>query len=270
MTQFQKVIKYLALALAFIIIINIATAVFSGLYALSNIYGDDNVKTSQKEETYNFNIKKINKLDVDVKFTELVIKEGTKLRVETDNKYIKVKEYNGELEIEEESHGLFSKVNTTTTIYIPKDVKFNDISISTGAGKIKIDSLNAKYLDFDIGAGKTDIDKLNVSSKAEIDGGAGKLTISSGTINNLELNMGVGKTTITSKLTGRSEIDSGVGELNINILDTIENYEVRASKGIGSIKLDDESIKDNQTYGNGENRIIINGGVGSININFNK
>ena len=43
-------------------------------------------------------------------------------------------------------------------------------------------------------------------------------------------------------------------------------YEIHAEKGIGDIKIDDVSVADNSTTGNGENKINIEGGVGSVDI----
>ena len=80
--------------------------------------------------------------------------------------------------------------------------------------------------------------------------------------------MGVGKTTITANITGNSKIDSGVGSLNLNILNSKENYRLKLSKGIGSIKVDNQDVKDNEVLGNGLNNLIIDGGVGEINIKF--
>ena len=78
--------------------------------------------------------------------------------------------------------------------------------------------------------------------------------------------MGVGNLIINSTLTGNNMIDAGVGKLDINLQNKKENYTFKVSKGIGSIKLNNDEIKDNETVGNGINIIDINGGIGSINI----
>ena len=45
-------------------------------------------------------------------------------------------------------------------------------------------NLNTKELELEIGAGETQIKNLNVEKQCKIDGGAGKVTILSGIINN--------------------------------------------------------------------------------------
>ena len=43
---------------------------------------------------------------------------------------------------------------------------------------------------------------------------------------------------------------------------------LKLNKGIGTIKVNDEEIKNDTTIGTGDNIINISGGVGSINIDF--
>ena len=80
--------------------------------------------------------------------------------------------------------------------------------------------------------------------------------------------MGVGKFEVTSAITGNSKINSGIGNLELNIQGNKENYTIKADKGIGSIKIDGKEIADDVIYGEGENIIKINGGIGSINVDF--
>lgn len=49
---------------------------------------------------------------------------------------------------------------------------------------------------------------------------------------------------------------------------TKDNYKIIAEKGIGSIKIDGVEQGQESTYGSGENLIKLEGGIGSINIDF--
>ena len=69
-------------------------------------------------------------------------------------------------------------------------------------------------------------------------------------------------------VTGKNKIDIGVGSFYLNVLDNISNYKLKLNKGIGTIKVNDEEIKNDTTIGAGDNIINISGGVGSINIDF--
>lgn len=68
----------------------------------------------------------------------------------------------------------------TVILNIPEGFVFDDATIETGAGKVEIDTLSADILKLSLGAGEAEIKKLTANSRADIDGGAGKLKIDGG------------------------------------------------------------------------------------------
>ena len=82
------------------------------------------------------------------------------------------------------------------------------------------------------------------------------------------MNIGVGKVSLVSKLTGNNKIDSGVGKMNLYLIGTLDDYKISIDKGIGTAKIDGENVKDDSTYGTGINSLDIDGGIGSIDIEF--
>lgn len=94
----------------------------------------------------------------------------------------------------------------------------------------------------------------------------GKVTLSDTEFNDLDLDIGIGQFLITTKLTGNNKINAGIGNLDINLIDSIENYSIDVDKGIGSININGKNVSDNTKYGNGANHIEVDGGIGSINI----
>lgn len=260
MKQAQKVIKYLAIALAMSIIVSIFSLIYSLFNTVESKVGD--LKETEVSS-------EIDTLNIDLTSSTLILKEGPKLKVETNNKYITPRSKNNELIIEEKGHNpIHTTDNTKVVIYVPKNTFFENVAITTGAGNITINSLNTNELDLALGAGKLTINSLTVKDSANIESGAGEVLINEANINNLDLDVGVGKFTINSKLTGSSEIDAGIGELNINLLDEEENYIIYVEKGIGSININKEEFKTETTYGTGKNKIDIDGGIGSIDIKF--
>ena len=79
--------------------------------------------------------------------------------------------------------------------------------------------------------------------------------------------MGVGELNLTSAIVGYGELDLGVGEANVTLIGSRDGYTVDLNKGIGDIRLDGDSVSGGR-IGSGENRVEINGGVGSINLFF--
>lgn len=281
MTTAQKIIKYLAIAFAIFLIINIISGILWAIFGVSFIFGLQNWESDTKREysvitNYEYNDidtlnREIDTLDIDIKFSNLKIKTAEEFKVEGDSNYIKCRQDNRTIHIEEINHHWFNKNNSgELIIYMPKNLEFDKVKICTGAGKIDIDRIDTRKLSLEIGAGETHIRELNVKDKADIDGGAGKVTILSGIINDLDLDMGVGKVELKAKLTGSADIEAGIGELDVKINATKEDYKIKASKGIGSITIDGEGISDDIIYGNGENYIKIDGGIGSIKVKFDK
>jgi len=271
MTTAQKVIKYLAIAFAVFLIVSIISTITATLFAVSGILGlkkDIEENINAEMTTTNFENSDISTLDIEVAFTNLTIKTGDSLKVETDNN-INCKQQEGKLEIIEKNKKWFSNYEEKELIlYLPEDFEFEKIKINTGAGKIDIENLKTNKLYFELGAGETEIQNLTVSKECEIDGGAGKLSINEGTINDLDLDMGVGEINLTSNLTGKNEINAGVGKLNINLQGGKETYKIQADKGLGSIKIDEKEISSGETFGNGTDYIEIDGGIGNIDIKF--
>ena len=271
MTSAQKVIKYLAIAFAGFLVVAIITTILSVFYALSGVLGlkKDNEILSSEMSITNFENTEIKTLDIEVAYTNLMIKTGDYLSTETNNNNISLSQENHELKIKDKSHKWFlTNENQELVLYIPESLELEKVRIIAGAGKINIENLKTESLVFELGAGETQIRSLTVTKDCEIEGGAGKVSITSGIINNLKLDMGVGETNLNTILTGKNEINAGIGNLNINLQNGKENYRIKTDKGIGTIKIDGKEISNNELYGNGSHSIDVDGGIGNIKIEF--
>jgi hypothetical protein len=69
--------------------------------------------------------------------------------------------------------------------------------------------------------------------------------------------------TIATKLIGISNINV---VWNIDLLDNIDDYKIKLTKGIGDITINNLKITDNNTFGNGNKNISLTGGIGPISI----
>lgn len=262
MTTAQKIIKYCAIAFA----ISLMVGIISGFVMMFNIIGNilyDDAIVYDNSVSINSNTKVLN---IDLNISNLTIKKGDKLNIISNNKYIKVDKNDGIVNIKEKNHLGFNYKDNKVTITIPTNIKLDNVNLNAGAGKITIDYLNTSKINFSLGAGKVTIKELNVDKETFIDGGAGKIEILSGNINNLNFDMGIGNTIIKSNITGNSDIDCGIGALELNLLNNMKNYTFEIEKGLGSVTLNKENVKEGK-IGSGINLIEIDGGVGSININ---
>ncbi len=264
MTNFQKTIKYIAYALAICLIVSIISSIIGLFESITTTVKNDDEEITTVLEGNN---PEINSLNIDLKLSNLVIESGDKLVVKTDRDYIKIKKNNNKVTIKEKNH--ITKDRYILVITVPSTM-FEEVNIETGAGSVQIEKLITNKLNIDLGAGKLNIDYLEVASHADIDGGAGKITINDGKINNFDLDIGAGETNIKSALFGKSEIDCGVGNLNLNLIGNLSNYKFDIEKGIGTIQVNENSIAGNGIVGEGNNEIEIDGGVGSIKIKTDK
>ena len=271
MTSAQKIIKYLALCLATFLIFLIISSLLGVFYSVSKILDiqKDNEVTMDKMSTVNFKTDDISSLDINLLFTNLIIKQGNNLHVETNNEKVHFDEENNSLKIKEDSRNWLSQNNKGDLIlYLPENSQFKTVEIQVGAGKIQIENLVTDFLSLELGAGETSIQRLNVSENCKIESGAGKVSLLDGRIKNLELELGVGKFELTSSLLGSNKINAGIGSLELNLLGNKKDYLIKADKGIGTIHVDEAVVSDDSTIGTGENTIKIDGGIGNIDVSF--
>ena len=269
MTSGQKIIKYIAIAIAIFLIINIIgiiLTIFAGLGIFFNVKEAITNTENFEEVIDNYPIEEITNLDIEINYSKLEIKNGDTFKIECNNEKIYTEKKGNKIEIKEKNNWFNKQETSNITIYIPENKIFERTEIEAGAGEINIDKLQTNNLTFSIGAGKVQINELEVFEKAEIEGGAGKADIISGELHNLDLEMGLGELNLTTKLIGNNVIEQGIGKLSINLTDNIEKYKIRTSKGLGSITIDGNEVQDGNTYGNGENNIRIEGGMGAIEI----
>ena len=269
MIKTQKIIKYCAIAFAIFLTFSIISSIMFGIMSIGNVFDNNDSNITDNLETLKVS-NNIQELDINVKSINIIIKESSNFKIETNNKYIKLKEKNDKLSITEEKHNLFNNTDSSLIIYLPSDYLFNEVSIENGAGKIEIDKLSTKKIDLDLGAGKVEIQNINVTNETEIDGGAGEIVIENGTITNLDLDMGVGNLTLNASLIGNNEIDAGIGEINLNLNETLDNYKIKINECLGNATLNEEKMKNDIYYGTGSNIINIAGGIGNIKIKYSR
>ncbi len=264
MTNLQKGIKYCAIAFGIFLIVSILSAILSvaGIFTM--------IGTDESGENFTKTYENIRSIDIDVSYSSILIESGEEFRVDATNvsKKFSSNVKNDILKIREKRNWFWGGNSSgKIVITVPKDSVLHDLTIDSGAGKIEIDKVLADRLDVSQGAGLLSIREGDFS-KTDIDGGAGKIEITSSILNNLELDAGVGKVEIEALITGNSSIDCGVGEISILLLGNREDYRIEAEKGVGSIKIDGNNYSNDTTVGRGDNLLELDGGVGSIIIDF--
>ena len=265
MTEFQRIVKYCAIALAVFLIVNIFSGIIGAITGVFLLFGSG---SNVGENTTYITGSSCQQLKVDIAAANLLITEGTEYSVSGNIKDLTVTEENGTLVIKEKQKLLNkSSQDAVLKITVPKGYCFTRADISTGAGGVTIENLTADELKLQLGAGEVDIRHLTANRDAEIDGGAGKITVAGGALANLDMDMGVGEVNLTSRLTGDCSLDMGIGETNLTLIGSESDYGIDLDKGLGSITIDGKTFNRSQ-YGNGATEVDIDGGIGAINIAF--
>ena len=248
MTGVQKGIKIAAIVLAIFIICIIINGIIMLIGSLG--YSKGNINYSEEYSD-------IRRIEIDLNITNLEIKYGDKYLVEASNvtDKFKVRERNGNLYIEEDSFWLFGNNNAG-----------EELSIDVGAGKTSITGVSAQEFSLDYGAGVISISDSDFTN-SEIDGGTGDVNINNTIFTNLELDTGVGEFNFNGQILGRNEINVGIGECNLSLTGGEELYTLNFDKGIGNIILNGTDY-GRASYGNGNNIINIDNGIGDVSITF--
>ncbi len=261
MSKSQRSIKFIAIILAIMIIVIMVYIFIKALMFFQN---------PNENQSYNNKYigKNVSVIDIDLRSASLSIERCSKLRVDTDNEFVKIDVIDNKLKIREKKHSIFTRKNTdSVTICLPKKLELEDFNIDMGAGKLEIEELTSKRADFDLGAGSFTIDKINISEEFDLDGGAGNITIEEASLNDSDIDLGIGVLNLNGELLGHSKIDGGVGSINITLVGNKEDYKFNLEKGVGRITIDDESYISEEV-GKGNNIIKLTTGVGNAKIKF--
>ena len=73
---------------------------------------------------------------------------------------------------------------------------------------------------------------------------------------------------VQAKLILVGKIDTGVGNLNLNLIG--KDYKIEVDKGLGIAKINGNEVSDGQVLGNGNVFVFVDGGIGTIDINYAK
>ena len=277
MTPFQKVIKYGAIGFGVFLCINIISIMIFGVTILLGVTaGIDIINEGQTSRLEGINYSEkytnIESLDINVEVSKLTIKVSNEFKVEANNIhsdfYSKVE--NGTLRIKENRNSPWFNFNVEMSeikVYVPADVKLEDIKISTGVGKSTLEFLNAENINLELGVGTVNIYNI-YSETLKVDSGVGKLEIENANTEKLNLTTGVGENIFKGKVTKSGKIECGIGKTEIELMGNLDDYSVKTETGLGIITIDGQKAHNEQTFGKGNAKIEVEGGVGATYINF--
>lgn len=277
MSEFQKIIKYCAMAFAAFLAFSILTGIVTAVLALGGFLSNSPGKGVTE---INKSFENVKSLSIEHSIGTLNIKQGSSNKVEVEAENVSEdmvidRSFSGELRIKSKfsfwnildgKNAMGSK--SVITIYIPEDFVADKVRLDAGAGNIYIEALNTEKLDVNAGAGNINGSRIR-ADKVKLDGGVGDITFEDVEFSDTDIDSGVGNVNIDGNLYGKNKIDCGVGNVTLDLLQSPDDYDLTVDKGMGSIRINGEKYSNlNWNNRKADNSLDINGGVGNIDINF--
>lgn len=283
MTSFQKVIKYCAMAFAVFLAVGIIGGIISGIVGcLKCIIPNDGEYSSSKVSVQTDSLNgseyaDISSIKLDIGIYKVIVGgkdsiQNVQLFTSGVNDDLSVTANEGILRIKSEDEHWFKGGTKHSKgivyVYVPKNQELNKLDIDSGVGNIKVSDMNIQRFNIDCGVGRVDCKNI-VADRADIEGGVGSLTLSDVELNGLDLEGGVGSMNISGILTGRTCIEGGMGSVDVDITGKKDDYNIKSESGIGGVFVDGDKIGSVNYYSEKKDNILsLEGGMGSINVNF--
>lgn len=195
------------------------------------------------------------KLDIELKYDELILEEGDSfcVRVYDDNgKNVTVKESSDTLKVR--STKKLSKTRKVCISY-PEDVKLQELEIEMGAGTVYLNrDIETEKLSVEMGAGEFDSKNPVTAEEADLEIGTGSMTFA-------DLS--------AKKISG----ECGLGELDLTMTGTQEDYNYDLECGVGNLDVGSDSYsglgREKSISNTGADRKLdLECGMGNVSVNF--
>ena len=150
------------------------------------------------------------------------------------------------------------------SVYIPDGKIFDEAKFNGGIGSINAEQINADSLIIEGGVGEYNIKNM-IAENLKVNCGMGSVKID-GIINgDTKIEGGVGEFKLTGQANGNIKLNAGLGNAALDLNGNIEDYNIKANRGLGDIKLNGGKMPDSLQNG-GKYNINIDAGVGNIDI----
>lgn len=195
------------------------------------------------------------KLDIELKYDELILEEGDSfcVRVYDDNgKNVTVKESSDTLKVR--STKKLSKTRKVCISY-PEDVKLQELEIEMGAGTVYLNrDIETEKLSVEMGAWEFDSKNPVTAEEADLEIGTGSMTFA-------DLS--------AKKISG----ECGLGELDLTMTGTQEDYNYDLECGVGNLDVGSDSYsglgREKSISNTGADRKLdLECGMGNVSVNF--
>ncbi|MDI9498896.1 MAG: DUF4097 family beta strand repeat-containing protein [Bacillota bacterium] len=264
----HQAMKYAATALAICLIVGAAGLLMRAVSFFVPFF----FSYTTREYTSHDVTDDIRVLEINLKGVDLEVKRAADgvFRWESNYRYLSVTEEGNRLLLLDRRnfHTKNRYGDALLRVHIPAGMVFDAVDISSGAGRMLLDSIEAESLQLQLGAGKATLQNIRAAGRADIDAGVGDLLIRDSSFHNLDLDMGVGQLDFFGLLEGRTRLLLGVGSSRFDLVGSLSDYRLEIKQGLGAFLVDGEPVGGDSELGEGDREVQIEAGLGSVRVDF--
>lgn len=203
---------------------------------------------------------KVELVDVDESYKLMWNEENRKLRIDNGKKadFLSVIE-NG---FEEGSN------NGMIRITVPKETRFKSLFVDCSHERVTMERFHTAYFEMHGGIGETKVSNVN-AEKVHLEIGSGDARFEECVFSDTNITGGMGEIIFDGKLLGSTMLRGSMGEVEMDLDNSIKEYEIRIDDGMGCVYLNEKEYSGSVKLGeNAKNQMEIDAGVGDISVDF--
>lgn len=162
-------------------------------------------------------------------------------------------------------------VDTSThniVLTIPESLTLSAVELNSGTGTLTASNITATRFSLAGGSGRVALDKINAPDFT-IEGGSGAIACTNITsLTTSSFSPSIGTISVSGEIEGNISIEGGTGTLTVNFAKPYADYSIKGEIAMSTVNVNGRKWNGNSN-GAAPNKISIDGGMSTINLNFN-
>lgn len=159
----------------------------------------------------------------------------------------------------------------TVVITLPREITFDKVSISIGAGRALIEDLSAGRFELKNGAGSIRASHIT-ADRAVVSSGAGEIEFEKTVFKDATIETGVGRFELKGDITEKAVVTAGIGEVTLTLAGSEKDWRFDFTRGIGEVRIGRDSWTGIGSGSAGsrdaQKHLTLTTGIGAIRVFF--
>lgn len=233
-----------------------------------------NTNNNENVESYSMisqNFGNVQSIEINLQKLELEVKQGEQVKVEYVDTLegLKIEQNEDVLNIiDEEVIINEDSENQKVIIYLPQEIKFDNINLTLKDRNTSIDTLNAINIKLDVDGNYCTINNL-LSDTMELKNQYGRIILNNGEVKNMTMQSNSGNDKLNLKVTEIATMNLNSATTELNLIGTEKDYQVNTATENSSMYVKMGRMDNGeQTIGNGNSKINIQAQSTALYINY--